>query len=507
MRRKRPFLWIAVFFMAGILVHAGWHFSPQNCAVIGVLILSFAFLFRRNNFIFVILILCEFLCLGGLCHYSRWLFGQDHIYFQREKTDLAPITLRGNIISDVRRSEGGYARLNFVLALRGAEINGQWKNLSGHVLVNLFQDVVLNYGDDIVLTGKLHRPFEFSHDPKFSYREYLKRQGILYVFSVKKNSPVKILHFQSGNFLLARLYQWRRVASDILSAHFSPSEASLMQAMLLGERLRIPASLKDVFAKTGTTHILAISGLNVGIVVAVLFLLFRMVPGPASLTYGLTMVFIILYVFLTGASPSVVRAGLMSVVFLISFLIERETDSLNTLAFAAFLLLLFDPENIFDIGFQLSFMSVLTILLFYPLFMNLAKPFIKQHPYPLLKFVIESFAVSLSATLGVAGLIAYYFEIVTPVSLLANIFVVPLSTLALILGMGLLVGYGLAPLFAVCIQMVLNLMVWFMVICAKIPWAYFTFKDINIWNIISYYCLVISLWLWLKEPSQGVFRR
>jgi competence protein ComEC len=498
-KRHVPFVWIVAVFMGGIMSHAGQIALLPTVAVTASLLLGATYAFHRHKVVFGILILLVFFLLGWLCTHSRWLFGSDHIYFQKDKTDFSQMTVRGFVDGEVRRS----TRLSFVLQLREIKIDGHWQRASGKVLVNLFQNLPVRYGDEVVLDGKLHAPFEFSKNRKFSYRKYLGRQGIYFVLSVKKTAPVKILHHGKAHLLLAQLLKWRHCASAVLSKHLHPYEAALMQAMVLGERLNIPDFLKDIFAKTGTAHILAISGLNVGIVVAVLFMVLRTLPGPTVMTYGLTMIFITLYVLLTGASPSVVRAGIMSVVFLTSFLIERETDSINSLAFAAFLLLIIDPQNIFDIGFQLSFISVLGILLFYPLLMKFCDPFLKKHPNIVLKFLAESFAVSLAATLGVAGLIAYYFNIVTPVSLLANIVVVPLSTLALILGIGMLVCGWIAPLFASCIQLVLAIMVWVMAFCQQVPGAYHLFKDVNSWNILSYYSFVISLWLFLREIKEN----
>lgn len=364
---KLPFLWVALFFMMGIFIHSAGYGSVNHIAVISVGAVLGAYVYRRKKRVFVVLLAFAFILLGWLCTYSRWLFAQDHIYFQHEKVNFAQISLRGVVDGSVRRSETGYTqRLSFVLNLREVKDTDGWRKVSGKVVVNLFQDLDLDYGDDLVLTGKLHRPFEFSRGKKFSYRSYLKRQGIYYVLSVKKNSWVEVLRAHQGNWLLSKLYQWRRVVSRIPAKHLNVAHSSLVQAMLLGERLHIPAALNDVFAKTGTTHILAISGFNVGIVVAVLFLLLRMLPLSAMMTYVLTTGFVIFYVLLTGASPSVVRAGIMAVVFLTSFVIERETYSINTLAFAAFLILWLDPQNIFDVGFQLSFISVLAILLFIP---------------------------------------------------------------------------------------------------------------------------------------------
>ncbi len=505
MKRHFPFVWIVLFFVAGLLSQTYCHSLVDQVSFTAVIVLSAAFICRRKKMIFGVLILFEFLLLGWLCAQSHWMFGEDHIYFQKAQIDFSQISVQGIISSEIRRNQGGYAkRLSFILDLSQVKDKDSWERISGKVLVNLFKEMPLNYGDKIVLTGKLHRPFEFSDNRKFSYRDYLKRQGIIYVLSVKKEREVKILRVDFGHLFLRRLYQWRSFASRLLERHLNSPESSLMQAMLLGERLHIPASLKDVFIKTGTAHILAISGFNVGIVVMVLFLLLRMIPGPAGMTYGLTIFFVVLYVLLTGASPSVVRAGIMSIVFLTGFVIERESSGINSLAFAAFLILVLDPQNIFDIGFQLSFISVLAILLFYPLLIDSIKPFLKRYPNKILKFVIESFALSLSAGFGVAGLIAYYFQIVTPVSLLANLMVVPLSAIATILGIGMLLSGGLIPFFGICIQFVFNLMVWFMAICQNFPLAYFYFQDVNLWNVVSYYFSIIALWLWLQDGKKPV---
>jgi len=495
MRRHLPFVWIVIVFIGGIMTHVGQIAWLSVLAISASLLLATAFFFRREQKLFGVLMLCLFLILGWLCTHSRWLFAADHIYFQKSKMDSSQIVARGIVDGEVRSTN----RLSFVFSLKEIEINGHWQRTSGKILVNLFQDLKVRYGDDMVLTGKLHAPFEFSKSKKFSYRKYLGRQGIYFVLSVKKIAKVQILRHNQSNPLLTQLYTWRHSASATLSKHLRPYEAALMQAMVLGERTRIPQFLKDIFAKTGTAHILAISGLNVGIVVAVLFLILRMLPGPIKLTYILTLGFVAFYVLLTGASPSVVRAGIMAAVFLASFMIERETDSINSLAFAAFLLLVIDPQNFLDIGFQLSFLSVLAILLFYSYFMKLCEPFLKEHPNIVLKFLFESFAVSLAATLGVAGLIAYYFHMVTPISLVANIFVVPLSTLALILGIGMLVLDWFAPLFAICVRLVLNGMVWIMAFCQQLPMAYIILKDVNAWSVISYYCFVVLLWLFLRD--------
>ena len=494
MNRQRPFVWIALGFIVGIILHHKWRPEVANIAVLGALTLVVLYLYRRQKVVFAVLIVFNFLILGWLCDHSRWLFYDNDIFFKRYTMDFSQIHMRGLVDGDIRRSKIFSAtRTSFELKLYEIKVGERWQRCSGRILVNLFQDIPFHYGDDIVLSGKLHRPYDFSQGSKFSYRDYLARQGIQFVLSVKKDSTVEVLRSGQGNPMIARLLEWRVRGSKIFSDYLKPSESSLMQAMLLGERLNIPQFLKDAFAQTGTTHILAISGLNVAIVVGVLFILLRMIPGPAAMPYFLTMFFITAYVLLTGASASVVRAGIMSVVLLTAFVIERESDGINSLAFAAFLILWLDPNNLFNIGFQLSFLSVLAILVFYPLFMDMVKPMLKGK---MIKFLAESVAVTLSATLGVGGLIAYYFGMVTPVSLLANILVVPLSSAEVVLGMGML-GCGLVcppliPLFGVCVDLVLNVMIGIMFFFSRWPLAYFYISNVTFWQIIGYYLIVCA---------------
>ncbi len=501
MKRQRPFAWIALGFISGIILHNLWRPSVENIAVLATLTLGIAYLVRRWKVAFAIVMVFGFLVLGWLCDHSRWLFFDNDIYFQRNTIDFSQIPVRGTVDSEIRMSKIYSAtRTSFELKLSEIKVGEQWQKCSGRVLVNLFQEISLHYGDDIVLTGKLHYPYDFSQGSKFSYKDYLARQGIRFVLSVKKDSPVEILRSHQGNLIVAQLLEWRTRGNKIFADHLDSSQASLMQAMLLGERLNIPQFLKDAFAQTGTTHILAISGLNVAIVVGVLFILLRMIPGPTAMPYFLTRFFITAYVLLTGASASVVRAGIMSVVLLTAFVIERESDGINSLCFAAFLILYMDSNNLFNIGFQLSFLSVLAILIFYPLFMGILKPVLKKK---LLKFLAESMAVTFAATLGVGGLIAYYFGMVTPVSLLANILVVPLSSAEVVLGMGML-GCGvfcppLIPVFGMCVDLILNVMVGIMFFFSRWPGAYFYIRNVTFWQIIGYYLIVIALGLFLTE--------
>jgi len=294
-----------------------------------------------------------------------------------------------------------------------------------------------------------------------------------------------------------------------LAEHLSENEASILQGFLVGDRYNIPRSIVDLFKISGVVHILAISGFNLGIIAFQILLFLKMLPMPRRLQYFCAMVLIIFYAFLTGGQPAVVRAAIMASVILTGLMIERESDSMNTLSLAALLILLMNPLNVFDVGFQLSFISVFSIIFFYPQWMNMFQRLVPHNKSKIINYTLQSLAVSLSASWGVAGLIAYYFHIVTPIGILANLIVVPLSGAVVTLGMGLLLtGIVIPPIatvFAHCLKVVLNIMVAAIFLFAQIPGAFFRFKVFPVWAGIVYYGLLffaagIFKWGLFKRP-------
>src|SRR3989338_5893972 len=280
-----------------------------------------------------------------------------------------------------------------------------------------------------------------------------------------------------------------------------------MEGFLLGDRYNIPRHINELFQMAGVVHILAISGFNVGIVAYVIFLFLKIFPLGRRWHYILTILILIAYAVLTGGQPPVVRATIMAVVFLAGFILEREPESVNTLACAALLILLMNPVNLFDVGFQLSFVSVLAIIVFYPkcvsLFSSQREPNGKFHNkaaitnksveagMSILRYIGQSFVLSFCAYGGVAVMVAYYFEFVTPVAILANLAVIPLASLIVILGIGLLLTGlalpGVTFLFADCIRVLLALMVKIVFWCVQIPGAYFRVNNFQAWVMIVYY--------------------
>lgn len=220
-------------------------------------------------------------------------------------------------------------------------------------------------------------------------------------------------------------------------AGLSDDQYAIVAAMVLGDKSALSRDIKNTYSITGASHVLALSGLHLGIIYALLSLL---VVGRRWQLFSQILIILSIwaFVFLVGMPTSVVRAAVMLTVYALLALGHRPKMSVNTLAFTAVVMLLFQPSALFTISFQMSFMAVLSILLFVPLFEAVFTPeYLMTHRW--VKWLWGMVAVSCAAQIGVAPLIAYYFGRFSVWFLLTNFIVIPAATLILYLSLLVLV--------------------------------------------------------------------
>ncbi len=507
----RPIGQVVLFFIGGIVIGIQIPSSLAFLIAAGILILLFSalsLLFLRRQEFSCVFLLIAFSFLGMLAVGNARMLSVDDIAHNIEHPVYASVIVEGVIVSDVRHSFFRNTRkTSFTLVVMGerepggpvpssgtgppAPESALFAKRSGKIIVDIFRDVNLNYGDRIQVEGRLHRPFRFSNDSRFSYENYLRQRGIWLILSVKKITPVTVLNSNQANFLQTVALKLRQRAQKILTEYLSVNAAGIVNALILGERYDIAKEIKNLFVQTGTAHILAISGFNVGIAAFLIFLMLKIMRFSRRWQYILTMMVLIAYAFLTGGQPPVVRATIMAVVFLLGFLLEKESEPLNALALAAMVLLLGNPFNLFDVGFQLSFISVFFIIRFYSRVWAKIARTIHDNTPKILIYILQSLIVSIIAYGGVAGLIAYYFNIVTPITILANVIIIPLTSLITVLGIGLLVigmmfPYG-AGFFAICLKASLSGLIGVAWLFSQVPGAYFYIRLITLWQVLAYY--------------------
>lgn len=492
MKTHRPLLSIAFSFVTGILIASAVSLPFPILGMAAFLFFLLSRLFIRRKMVSPYLLMVSFVLLGMIRLQNHLILPKEHVahvtrYYKREM-----VAIEGVVISDVQRRPFFKGKKNiFTLEVRRFKTPWGWQEKNGKVLVQIFRETPVQYGDYLSLKGKLYRPFNFSKEEKFSYREYLERKGIKLILSVGKQGEYQILRSHQGSRFKAVSYRLKQRLAKIFTEHLTANEAAIMIGIILGDRYLIAPHINELFIQTGTAHILAISGFNVGIVAFIIFVVLKAFPIPRRGQYSLTIVFLIFYAFLTGGQPSVVRATIMASIFLLSFLFEKEAEAVNSLALAALMILMMNPMNLFDVGFQLSFISVLAIICVHPGIMRVFPQPLPHHDVKILQLFLQSLSVSVAVWFWVAGLVAYYFQIMTPITILANLVIVPISTLVIILGFGMIFLTSLWPPlaigFAACIKVTLNLMVASLYLLSQVPFAYLYTKEVSLTAVGIYY--------------------
>lgn len=463
MNTHRPCLVLAIVLTAGIV--AGKFFSVPLWVWLIVAAAALAVFAQRR---FAAALYAAVFSLGSAWLQQQYLLPPQSLAFASQEELWQTQAVEGSVASDVQ-DRGGQSV--FDLHARRIMRRGQWQASDGKVRVKLRTDYTLCYGQTLRLYGRLRLPFDMSGANGFSYRRYLQENGI-YASMRARPDKWEILEIRGGNWLVGASLELRRRMSAVFYRYLHPREAGFVTALVLGDRSGMPRDLKEMFVNTGTAHILAISGMNMTVIVVILFFIFRLSGLPRWAQIAATIAFLFGYAFLSGWSASVVRACIMSSVILASFAFEQESDGFNSLGLAALILLALDPKNIFDVGFQLSFGAVAGILLLHKRCTALFT-FLPQT-------IAATMGVSMAAWLGTAAITFIHFRMITPIAVLANVPIVPLADMIMALGLGLAVcGGWCAPLgyaFAGGIKALLSAMI----ICAgwfnQIPGGHFIFS-------------------------------
>ena len=321
--------------------------------------------------------------------------------------------------------------------------------------------------------------------------------GVLLMQRSQQESPQPSRLDRSKTYFLE---QRAKLLDRLSESGVDGSVYAVVAAMALGDKSQLTRELKDTYAVSGASHILALSGLHLGILYTLLSLLFSRRRWQV-LSQVVIIVCIWLFVFLVGMSASVVRSAVMFTVYALLSLGHRDKMSVNTLAFAAIVMLLLNPKSLFDAGFQMSFMAVLAILLFYPLFESVwSQPFLFDHR--IFKWLWTMLAVSCAAQIGVAPLIAYYFGRFSNYFLLTNLVVVPAATLILYLSLLVLLIPSLAYLLIYIVEALNHLLSWI----ATLPGASIEGLHPTLLQVWMTYVIIGAVYLLLirrTSPTRG----
>jgi competence protein ComEC len=428
-----PFLRYLPFLLAGIFV-GDMDYLPDLAVLICALILLWAVYFKVISSP-RISIQVKFSSILG--YVMLLVFGMilTQVKEKSKQENLAILSEATHYVAEVMMYDAQKTNsFENLLQLKSIKTRKGWIDASGKILVYHQNKTPLIPGQFLMVSKVPEQIFPPKNPNEFDYREFLVRKGIFYRQFLGKD--FHILQHEQPKYAhaIARL---RNVISEMLAEKI-PHATSLQiaNALLLGQKQNLDPHLQEAYVQAGVIHILAVSGLHVGIIYAIFLFLIK----PLDLSkkqkniYLLGVVGMIwLYAFLTGLSPSVVRSATMFSLVALGQMRDRKPSIYNVLAFSAMLMITFNPDVIFEVGFLLSYIAVLGIVMIQPLIVRWWLPSNR-----VIEYFWQLTAVSLAAQLATFPLSVYYFHVFPTYFLLANLLVLPLAFVIMQVGVPLM---------------------------------------------------------------------
>ncbi|HCC07899.1 MAG TPA: DNA internalization-related competence protein ComEC/Rec2 [Clostridiales bacterium] len=477
---KRPIAYCLAFYLLGNLFYENIIISSMFVAIWVI------FLYRKNKSVIV---------FGFVIFFVIGIFGRYSV--EKHKVDVIEtaidkkyIATASTYIKEVDKVYGEYTRL--VLEMKNLRLGGNTYKTGEKIQSYIRYTGDIYVGDSVEIKGTFYRTKEARNKGQFDENAYMKTRKIYYKFygdvvTYKKN-PYNLDKFLNNT---------KQNAMNITNKLMPPKEAGLVNSMILGDKNSLDGDLKKLYSDVGISHIIAISGMHILVLCLIIYKVLSLLKVNKKVNAVISMLFLIFYALLTGGSPSAIRAVVMGCVMLFADVIGREKDNYSNISFAALVLIIYNPSVVHDIGFLLSFAAVSGIITTVPLLDKL---------YVCPKVIKEILSSSVAAIIWTTPIIAYYFYEIPTYSLIANILVVPLSSILLIVSIvGMLIGIvwvGLAKIIMLVVYYILVYNEMVSTYLVNLGYAKVVTGQPNIYVIILYYVLIILIVLYFSQDKE-----
>lgn len=496
---QQPFLVLTISLCIGILI--GFEFKVWSTVFLGSALIIFIFFLvvaligRLTNKLIFLFTTIAFVFVGILLIQSReGLWNKRQLNEIYQKNDLLLVQLR-----DVGNSDKTWKKMTGDLK----------KVYKGQTELSIDEPLVLfvksgsygcETGDVLLLSSDLVEIQNANNPGEFDAMSYWNKKGFKYMTFVGEEQ-YKIVQHNDKNWFFAQLDHIRTYLGESLKENLSGKELAIALALILGDKSSLDQEITTSFTNTGAMHVLAVSGLHIGIIMQILMAILGQFSRFLSRKNAVIIVVVVMWIYavITGLSPSVLRAVFMFSVLVLSQLMGKNHNSINSLFFTAFCLIIVDPYTLYDIGFQLSFLAMLGIFLLY-------RP-IEQVIYienKLLRKVWQGTAIGFAAQLMTTPLSLYYFH------QFPNYFV--LTNIGLMASSGLILGFGLwiftvswwtvlARFSGMILSFIIFISLWFIEWVEKLPGAVAYGFEVPILLVVMMTFLVLLLFLVLKKSN------
>ncbi|WP_420582941.1 ComEC/Rec2 family competence protein [Reichenbachiella sp.] len=500
-----PFLRITLVFALGIIV-ARFNLATHEvsctllaCAFLVIAFIGVLFFKKTPKLLWGNLLLISIFLLGNLSH-------EQYTLSNSKKTDLSKWTDSQVYIGIVSSFPSN--KKNFIVYLVDIDLGLQDSTfIQSPVRLLLYQrkDSILtsglNYGDKILVSGSPSQ-FEKAKNPyEFDFSQYMADQHVHLQHFVTSNQ-IRLLEKNQGNRLMSAVYRIRSHFEEVIKSQINgKNEQAIVLALLLGIKDQLDTEIKASYAAAGAMHVLAVSGLHVSIIYFILIWLFKGLPEGELKRYlvpSISIAALWLYALLTGFSPSILRAVSMFSIIIFAQVLNRKSQIFNSLAFAAFVLLLVDPFYLFNIGFQLSFLAVAGIVYVYP----------KLYAIWDIKSLLGDYfwkltCVSIAAQLATFPLSLYYFNQFPSFFLLANIVVIPTAFGVMILGISTLILSPIINSIGWLLEKLVLFMSWFVQQVEQLNGSVIDWIYISEFQTVMIYVIILAFFALLKFRNKS----
>ncbi|MBI5729499.1 MAG: DNA internalization-related competence protein ComEC/Rec2, partial [Ignavibacteriales bacterium] len=356
----------------------------------------------------------------------------------------------------------------------------------------------LKIGNRIQIVGNILIPRNERNPGEYDYEKYLNGKGIVAIANIYKTDDVKFISKEISVYKNT-IHQIRKMLDKQITSLHNKTTAGLLRGLLLADRGSIDYAIKNEFVNSGVVHVLSVSGLHVGYIVLIFLVVFN--RFNIFTRYTLTLIGLLFYLIITGADAPVFRSTVMAVALLAAPAMGREYNSLNALSLSAFVILLINPNELFNPSFQLSFSAILSLILIYP---PMKRAVDNMHiKIKWLNWFLIFCVTSLSAQIGTLPFTLTYFHRLSVSALLANLVVIPVSGAIVALGIFTLFVSTLfswfGSIFASANELLTYVMYFFVRLLGGDKYSYILINQFSVFDAILFYLILALVFFIFKK--------